>query len=259
MSTLLVRLKGPMQSWGTRSRFDTRDTEKEPSKSGVLGLVCAAMGIDRDNWVDLKPLTELRFGVRMDRPGVIKRDYHTAMDIIKADESGKEKTAVTNRYYLSDASFLVGLEAVGDDETLLNKIHDSLRNPVWPIYLGRKSFVPSAPVYLPDGISPTNLEKALEDYSYEVEAFRRWDLLKNGIIMPPEINSDSTKKCYKAHLIMKIEASSHEGSVYMDQPIASFLKRKFGARYVISKVIEKEVSFIHNDDVEEVEYVSEPS
>lgn len=110
-----------MQSWGTRSHFDTRDTESEPSKSGVLGLVCASMGIDRDDWDDLKPLTELRFGVRMDCPGVIKRDYHTAMNILKSDESGKEKTAVTNRYYLSDASFLVGFESKVENEKLLNK------------------------------------------------------------------------------------------------------------------------------------------
>ena len=46
-ATLLLRLQGPMQSWGTTSRFDERDTQLEPSKSGVLGLVCAAIGRDR--------------------------------------------------------------------------------------------------------------------------------------------------------------------------------------------------------------------
>jgi len=53
MPTLLLRLVGPMQSWGTTSRFDQRDTGKEPSKSGVIGLVAAALGIDRENWTDL--------------------------------------------------------------------------------------------------------------------------------------------------------------------------------------------------------------
>src|SRR3989337_2849908 len=78
MPTLLVRLAGPMQSWGTTSRFDQRDTGKEPSKSGVIGLLAAAMGIDRGNWDDLEPLTRLAMGVRHDRPGIPKREYQTA-------------------------------------------------------------------------------------------------------------------------------------------------------------------------------------
>ena len=78
MPTLLLRLVGPMQSWGTTSRFDQRDTGKEPSKSGVIGLLAAAMGIDRENWTDLEPLTHLSMGIRHDRPGMPKRDYQTA-------------------------------------------------------------------------------------------------------------------------------------------------------------------------------------
>ena len=44
MSVLLVRLAGPMQSWGSQSRFSHRDTEREPTKSGVVGLLSAALG-----------------------------------------------------------------------------------------------------------------------------------------------------------------------------------------------------------------------
>ena len=49
MSTLLLRLAGPMQSWGTDSKFDVRRTQREPSKSGVIGLVAAALGIPRQD------------------------------------------------------------------------------------------------------------------------------------------------------------------------------------------------------------------
>ncbi|MEK7721143.1 MAG: type I-E CRISPR-associated protein Cas5/CasD, partial [Elusimicrobiota bacterium] len=87
MPTLLLRLAGPMQSWGTTSRFDNRDTGKEPSKSGVIGLLAAAMGIDRENRTDLEPLTLLVMGVRHDRPGIPKYDYQTAQHIISADRS----------------------------------------------------------------------------------------------------------------------------------------------------------------------------
>src|SRR5690348_13630904 len=110
MPTLLLRLAGPMQSWGTTSRFDQRDTGKEPSKSGVIGLLAAALGIDRGSWSDLQPLASLSMGVRHDRPGIVKRDYQTAQEIISADGSKVHGTAVTTRHYLADAAFLVGVE-----------------------------------------------------------------------------------------------------------------------------------------------------
>src|SRR5512143_2927842 len=112
MPTLLLRLVGPMQSWGTTSRFDQRDTGKEPSKSGVVGLLAAAVGIDRENWTDLEPLTYLSMGVRHDRPGVPKRDYQTAVcaetdTIIKANGTQSKGGVVSHRFYLADAAFLV--------------------------------------------------------------------------------------------------------------------------------------------------------
>jgi len=131
MPTLLLRLVGPMQSWGTTSRFDQRDTGKEPSKSGVIGLLAAALGIDRENWIDLEPLTLLSMGARHDRPGVPKRDYQTAQHIISADRSKIHETAVTTRDYLADAAFLIGLQ--GQDRDLLERTHAALRDPVWPV------------------------------------------------------------------------------------------------------------------------------
>ena len=78
MSTLLLRLAGPMQSWGTQSRFEERDTDADPSKSGVLGLVGAAMGVARDDMGAIARLAGLTMAVRVDREGTVLRDYHTA-------------------------------------------------------------------------------------------------------------------------------------------------------------------------------------
>ena len=139
MPTLLLRLVGPMQSWGTTSRFDQRDTGKEPSKSGVVGLLAAALGIDRENWTDLEPLTRLSMGVRHDRPGVPKRDYQTAgcaeaNTIIKADGTPSPRKALfLTRFYLADAAFLVGLE--GDDRSLSG-------NALMPLYTIRPGHSP---------------------------------------------------------------------------------------------------------------------
>jgi len=157
MPTLLLRLVGPMQSWGTTSRFDQRDTGKEPSKSGVVGLLAAALGIEREEWTELEPLTHLSMGIRHDRPGIPKRDYQTAGcaatdTIIKADGTqAKEGGVVSHRFYLADAAFLVGLEC--PDRSLLEKIHKALSNPVWPLALGRKSYVPSESIWIENGFT----------------------------------------------------------------------------------------------------------
>ncbi|MGQ9754329.1 MAG: type I-E CRISPR-associated protein Cas5/CasD [Thermaceae bacterium] len=159
MPTLLLRLMGPMQSWGTRSRFDYRDTALEPTKSGVLGLVAAALGRDRKE--DISDLAALRMGVRVDKEGVLKYDYQTAREVLRAD--GKSGGDVQSwRYYLADAAFLVGLE--GEDRGLLEGIHRALLNPRWPLFLGRKGYLPSPPVWLKDGLREEPLEEALFTY-----------------------------------------------------------------------------------------------
>ena len=158
--TLLIPLVGPMQAWGSRSRFDDRDTHPEPTKSGVIGLICAAMGRGRE--ADLSDLNALRFGVRVDAPGRAETDYHTAQDVMRASGSGG--AAVTSRrHYLADARFLVGLS--GDDLKLLLYIEGHLKNPFWTLSLGRKSFPLSVPPYLPQGSVRENvgLEQALKD------------------------------------------------------------------------------------------------
>jgi CRISPR system Cascade subunit CasD len=169
MNTLLIRLSAPMQSWGTQSRFTVRDTGLEPSKSGVLGLLCAALGIDRENDAGLQPLASLHMGIRVDREGLLRVDFHTVQDIMKADGDKPKKpkdpkySSLSNRYYLANAVFLVGLES--EDPALLEKIQAALGKPIWALFLGRKAFVPSEPVLLEDGLRKgESLEAALKNY-----------------------------------------------------------------------------------------------
>lgn len=215
MLTLLLRLAGPMQSWGTSSRFDERDTGKEPSKSGVIGLLAAALGIDRDNWADLEPLTRLSMGVRHDRSGVPKRDYQTALRIVAADQSKYHDTAVTTRHYLADAIFLVGLEC--DDRPLLTRIHAALRNPVWPLALGRKSYVPSDPIWIENGLVELQFREALARWPW-IASRRKWEV-------PPD------------KILVSFESDDGSGVLKMDQPLSSFAERRFGARIVRSEWI----------------------
>lgn len=160
--TLLMRLAGPMQSWGVSSRFGIRETGPEPSKSGVIGLLCAALGWDRaapthvvaGQERTLAELATMPFGVRVVREGILRRDYHTAQNVLRAKaklKPGKpanpgdlQTTVLSERYYLSDAYFLVGFES--EDLLLLQALDNALADPHWPLSLGRKAFVPTWPV-----------------------------------------------------------------------------------------------------------------
>ena len=179
MSVLLMRLAGPMQSWGTRSRFPHRDTGLEPSRSGVVGMLCAALGFPRaaaehtynGATIHFRQLAEphlLPMAVRVDRKGRLMRDYHTAQylteDYLKQGAKGEKtpfEAVPSERFYLADADFLVGLEG---HREFLEQLDSALRSPVWPLFLGRKSFVPSLPVS--EGVSDGELIKVLTNHGW---------------------------------------------------------------------------------------------
>jgi CRISPR system Cascade subunit CasD len=161
MNTLLMRFTAPMQSWGVESRFYVRDSGLEPSKSGVIGLVCAALG--RPRGADVADLATLPMGVRVDREGALRSDYQIAQNVLGSDGKGEKSSIPSVRYYLADAAFLVGLGA--EDLHLLEQIQQALQHPVWMLFLGRKAFAPAAPVWLKDGLRRgEGVEEALRRY-----------------------------------------------------------------------------------------------
>jgi len=164
MATLLLRFQAPLQSWGISSLFTERDTAREPSKSGVIGLLCAALGRGRS--ADVSDLASLRMGVRVDREGSLEMDFQTSADVFTADGKISKNAVVSRRYYLADAVFLVGLEGPLE---ILASLDQAVRHPEWQLYLGRKAFPPSLPVWLPDGLRQGGLEDELQAYPALVE------------------------------------------------------------------------------------------
>jgi CRISPR system Cascade subunit CasD len=221
--TLLLRLKAPLQSWGVSSRFSIRDTGKEPSKSGVIGLLCAALGISRDeanleNEI-FEKLVQLRMNVRVLREGVMQKDYHTAQNVAKA-AGGTKPTELSDRWYLADADFLVGLES--DDFTFLESLQNALKKPKWQLFLGRKAFTPMIPIYFREGVfqnesnknllTSPNLEKLLLKYE-------------------KELNLQSPRDQEKQRLIIEPEDGESGSEVRQDVPL-DFAKRRFSLRRV---------------------------
>jgi CRISPR system Cascade subunit CasD len=136
MSALVLRLAGPLQSWGSHSRFVRRLTESAPTKSGVIGLLAAARGVRRSD--ELSEFFGLRFGVRIDQPGRLVRDFQTAHSL-----DGTQAMPLSYRYHLADAAFLAVIEG---DRKLLQGLDEALWRPVFALYLGRRSCPPAGPI-----------------------------------------------------------------------------------------------------------------
>ncbi|WP_328722808.1 type I-E CRISPR-associated protein Cas5/CasD [Streptomyces sp. NBC_00247] len=156
---LLLRLTGPLQSWGLHSHFNERDTAAFPTRSGVLGMLASALGRHRDQ--PIHDLTTLRLTVRTDRPGVLLRDLHTVGGGLSGRETvttaeGKKRpgdtgTLLTHRHYLADAAFTVALttpQATAEDHGLLERCAQALHAPRWSLHLGRRSCPPEGPVLI---------------------------------------------------------------------------------------------------------------
>lgn len=234
---LLLRLCGPMQAWGTQSRFSVRDTGLEPSKSGVIGLLCAALGRERDEPV--ADLVALRMGVRVDRPGVMQRDYQTAGGYHRREDEGygvptpaggDPRTVLSTRYYLADADFLVGLAG---DLDLLHQLDAALRAPVHQLMLGRRAFPPSTAVALPRDYAgyPAPLTQhaaEADDLSQLRDRLRTYPWLGVQVVdLPPRLRTPDAR--------LRIVIDDPDGrEVRSDVPL-SFDERQFATRVVSTR------------------------
>lgn len=215
---LLLELEAPLQSWGYRSRFSDRDTGAEPTKSGVIGLLCCALGRDRSEPVD--DLAALKMAVRIDKPGHHFIEFQTAgagdfrgLDRYaapKSDGSKGKDAVILSKHYLQDAKFLVALEGPND---LLQKLNDALDDPVWPLYLGRKS-CPPANAKISLGIVPESAEQALRNHPAPDGRPRQ--------------------------LVIELNPGDFQGEARADIPLSwpDRQNRKYGLRYVRTETLE---------------------
>lgn len=182
MAVLLLRLAGPLQSWGDSSRFVRRTTRREPTKSGIVGLLAAALGRSREESID--DLAQLEMGVRIDQKGRLMRDFQTERSL-----DGKKTMPLSHRYYLSDACFLV---AVGGPENKLRELDAAVKRPVWPLYLGRRSCPPGnhpdMPLSLGVKSEYANVREALEREPWQAAS---WYRRRHGVHEPLEVVYDA--------------------------------------------------------------------
>lgn len=160
---LILRLEGPLQSWGENAKWDFRDSSTMPTKSGVVGLLGCAMGQERGSQVLVELAQSITVAVRVDRPGAKFVDFQTVQGKpLKTADGGKRSnnTILSPHAYLQDASFTVFIDTTPEWQ---QRIISALENPRWCMYLGRKNCVPSRPI-LADRMEAADLMEALKEY-----------------------------------------------------------------------------------------------
>jgi CRISPR system Cascade subunit CasD len=217
---LALYLDSPMQSWGYMSKFDQRTSYNFPTKSGVIGMVCAAMGLPKRNTGKLAEINKLKVTIYQLSNPFRTVDFHTVsggfckenpserQNIVLTANGTVGNTVVTRREYLMDAKF--GVVLSGDD-LMVREINDAMLNPKWGVWLGRKSCIPASP--LCHGIHAT-----VEEAKKKIEGV--WILIH------------SNNKPFNISKIMRDADSFEDGTEsLMDNP-EDFLERKFNIRRV---------------------------
>ena len=159
MEHLIFRLYGPMASWGDIAVGERRPSGMRPSKSAIMGLIAAALGVRRHEEDAHTDLTQ-RYGiaVRLDAPGELLRDYHTTQTPgtekgvvyhTRTEETSAQglNTILSQRDYRTDAYCTVAVWVKSDNPPYpLSALMAALQRPKFVLYLGRKSCPPALPL-----------------------------------------------------------------------------------------------------------------
>ncbi len=233
-----ILLDGPMQSWGSASRFTRRETEAFPTKSALIGLVAAAAGIDKyadDEAEKLAPFSALRLTVyRLPRKSgqLVGRlsDFHTVgggydakasafdkMSIPRKASGGASANAViTHRTYLYEARFIAAFEGAAD--TIATVIRH-LENPLWGVWFGRKTCLPAMP------LSPVSGENSHAATTALIGKIRDWEETTHRPSFPPELDTNDLERWEEPSGDQILPGDFH----LHDQPV-TFDPREFHSR-----------------------------
>jgi CRISPR system Cascade subunit CasD len=234
-----ILLDGPMQSWGSSSRFTRRETEAFPTKSALIGLLAAAAGIDKygpDEAKLLAPFSALRLTVyRLPRGGNLTQrlsDFHTVGGGYDAKASAFDKMSIphkasggpganaviTHRTYLTGACFIAAFEGSG---AVVAAAVRHLENPLWGVWFGRKTCLPAMP------LSPVEATDSHAAAGALLTRIQCWEEATGKAALPPGLAPTSLERWEEPAPGITSPGDFH----LQDQPL-SYGQREFHSRPV---------------------------
>lgn len=186
MEHLVFQLHGPMASWGMPAVGEDRPTAERPTRSAILGLLAASLGLRRSQQEDHDALRDgYGVAIRLEDAGSLLRDYHTAQVPSRTDKFGKTRkdelsipsrdlnTILSSRDYRSDFLAFIALWVRNERSPwTLQELADALDRPRFRPYLGRRSCPPGLP-FAPRTVDTSDLKTALSKIPKDSVAFPR--------------------------------------------------------------------------------------
>lgn len=150
MQFLILKFKGLMQAWGRDTFEDYRPIHHFPTRSGLTGLLACCLGIDREEKIKQKQLSEsFCYAVSLDTPDIIRKivDFQTVENVYKATGKLRDYPVILRKEYICQAEFTLALEFFPQANYSLEKVKQAVEFPIGTPRLGRRSCVPSSPIF----------------------------------------------------------------------------------------------------------------
>jgi len=165
MDCLLLRFDAPLMSFGGVVVDHNHPVDRFPGLAMLTGLLGNALGWHHRDVARLQDLqAQLRFAARWDHPPERLLDYQT-VDLgqehltdtgwttrgVREDRGSGAATSGTHirlRHYWANGVLTLALTLDGDTAPTLHELQQALRAPARPLFLGRKTCLPAAPVLL---------------------------------------------------------------------------------------------------------------
>jgi CRISPR system Cascade subunit CasD len=160
---LIIKLQGAMQAWGGHTYEDYRPSLIFPTRSAIIGLLGACLGIEREDLTGLKALdNSFKLTIRANKRKIVQReksavkplvsmqkitDFHTVQHARKVDGKPRQEAIVSRREYLCDAEFTLALSFAEDADYDLERVKQDIQKPIYTPFLGRRSCPIQCPLY----------------------------------------------------------------------------------------------------------------
>lgn len=161
---LILKLDGVLQAWGAHSYEDYRPSHNFPTRSGLVGLLGACLGVERADSSGIEALNQsFRYAVRVEThrdvlgrktPSALRglkiTDFHTVLDARTVQGAPRKMPVVSRREYWCDVTFTVALLATVAGTVPLQAVAAATRNPRFTPALGRRNCALSRPLCDPE-------------------------------------------------------------------------------------------------------------
>jgi len=158
--TLILKTEG-MSAYGLQTFDVHRRVSHFPTRSAILGMLGAALGITRDNYAELFTLsTKIKIAVQVNNTGEKMVDYHTVQAFRSAQGKIQKGTKPTYREYWCDSEHTFAITA---DSITLELLASKVKSPEFTLFQGRKSCPLTRPLFetVVDNNNPANSLKQL--------------------------------------------------------------------------------------------------